>query len=142
MAGGTIHTKQKQSDLVSTLKDGLVGGGIGAALGLALFFIGGAVLGPLEVALQPGAPPAPLTWTMFIVASLVPAVGAAVLLYVLRRFTVNGTRIFQAAAVLFLLLSLVPPLTQATNTAVGVFLTLVHVVVGGSIIWALTLRQG
>ncbi|MFT5194028.1 MAG: hypothetical protein ACI9EW_001263 [Cellvibrionaceae bacterium] len=125
----------EQNSMGSTIVAGLIGGGIAAAINLVIYFI----VGPLNVA-QAGGPIAPITLIPILIASIVAAIFAAVFLWLLRRFTGNGTRIFQIVGVIFLLLSLAGPLTSAETTGIALSLSLMHVVTGGAIIWSLTMR--
>ena len=140
MTSSTIDGHNLSTNLSKNLKNGLLGGGIAAVLSLVLFFIGDAVAGPIEVALQPGAPLAPLPWIAVVMATLVPAIVGALLLSGLQRTMANGTRIFQITAVVITLLSLFPAITQAGSTGAAVLLSLLHFVAAGAIVWALTLR--
>jgi hypothetical protein len=66
-------------------------------------------------------------------ASIVPAIGAAVLLAVLGRFVNRPFRIFQIVAAVFLLLSLGGPLSLAIGGTEKVFMAAMHVVTAVSI---------
>lgn len=142
MASNTLSSEHKNTTVNTNLKNGLIGGVLAAAISLVLFFIGNALVGPIEVALQPGAPVAPLPWFMIIGATLVPALVGALVLTGLQRFTGNGTRIFQIVAGVIALVSLFPAITQVGSTGAAVILALLHLVAAGSIVWALTMRRG
>ena len=66
-------------------------------------------------------------------ASIVPAIGAAVLLAVLGRFVNRPFRIFQIVAAVFLLLSFGGPLSLAIGGTEKVFMAAMHVVTAVSI---------
>ena len=141
MTSETLNANRVQTGASRNLKNGLLGGAIAAVASLIVFFIGRAAVGPIEVAQQPGAPIAPLSWFMIVVATLVPAVVGALLLTGLQRFTNNGARIFQIVAVVIALLSLFPALTQAGSAGASAVLVLLHIIAAGAIVWALTLRR-
>jgi hypothetical protein len=63
---------------------------------------------------------------MVIVMSVVPAVLAAVVLYVLNRLTRHGLRIFVALPVVLVLLSLAGPLTLPIDGGTLAALSLMH----------------
>ncbi|MDX1664611.1 MAG: DUF6069 family protein [Candidatus Promineifilaceae bacterium] len=139
MATGTL-TRRSTANLGTNIKNGLVGGLVAAVLALILFFVGSAIVGPLEVAQQPGAPIAPLPWFMVVVMSFVPAVVAALLLTALQRFTGSATSIFVIAAVAVFIFMLFPALTQTATVGISVVLILLHVAVAIPIVWALLQR--
>ncbi len=141
MTSGSINIQQNKSTLTNNLKNGLLGGAIAAVISLVVWSLGNALAGPIEVAQRPGAPIAPLTWVMILVATFVPAIFGGLVLTGLQRFTANGTRIFQVLAVAIALLSLFPAITQSGSTASAIVLSLLHLAAAGSIVWALTLRQ-
>ena len=139
MATGILNTK-REATLGTNLKNGLVGGLVAAVLALILYFVGAAIVGPLEVAQQPGAPIAPLPWFMVVVMSIVPALAAALLLTALQRFTASASRIFLVAAAAVFLFMLFPALTQAATTGISVVLVLLHIAVAIPVVWALLQR--
>ena len=139
MATGTLDRKV-EGNLGTNLKNGLVGGLVAAVAAVAVFFLGAALVGPLEVAQQPGAAVAPLPWFMVVVMSIVPAIGAALLLTALERFSVHAMRIFLVAAAGIFTFMLFPALTQAATMGVSAVLIVLHLIVAGAIVWALTQR--
>ncbi|MEM8862712.1 MAG: DUF6069 family protein [Chloroflexota bacterium] len=118
-----------------TIVAGLIGGGIAAVINAIVFFIAPA----LNVS-QPDGSLAPVGLVPIIVASIIPGIFAAIFLWLLRRFTGNGTRIFQIVAVILLLLSFISPFTAAASTGIAIWLNVMHLVAGVAIIWSLTLR--
>lgn len=129
-------SESEQNSIGKTIIAGLFGGGIAAVINVIIYFIAG----PLNVA-QPGGEIAPVTLVPIIVASIIPAIFAGITLWLTRRFTSNGTRIFQILAVVLLLLSFASPFTAAETTAIALGLNLMHLVAGSSIIWSLTMRE-
>lgn len=114
---------------------GLIGGVIAAVINAILFF----VVPDLNVS-QPDGSFAPVGLVAIIMASIVPAIFAAIFLWLLRRFTGNGTRIFQIVGVIFLLVSFASPFAAAATTGIAIWLNVMHLVAGAAIIWALTMR--
>lgn len=81
--------------------------------------------------------------TEVIVVTVLGAVGATVLYGLLARFRRRPLRVFQGIAIIFLLLSLIPVLTQPAGVSgeTKAWLAVLHVVVGGAIIAVFTLRD-
>lgn len=125
----------EQNPLGNTIVAGLIGGGIAAVINAIIFFIA-----PALTATQTDGTVGPVTLAPIIFASIIPSIFAAILLWLLRRFTGNGTRIFQIVAVIFLLVSFVSPFTAAASTGIALWLNLMHLVAGSTIIWSLTMR--
>lgn len=125
----------EQNSIGSTIVAGLIGGGIAAVINAIVFFITPA----LNVA-QPDGSLAPVTLVPIIIASIMPAIFAGITLWLLRRFTGNGTRNFQIVAVILLLLSFASPFFAAETTGIALGLNLMHLVAGSAIIWSLTMR--
>jgi hypothetical protein len=116
-----------------------------AALAGSLIIAG--VTDLLGVQLEIVAPPdmqtaVPLTLTPILFATLVPSIGATIFFGLLTRFTgKNAIRIFQIVAVVFMLLSLGGPFVSPVALSSKLALAAMHVVAGGALIWALTLRK-
>lgn len=81
--------------------------------------------------------------TEVIVVTVLGAVGATVLYGLLARFRRRPPRLFQGIAIIFLLLSLIPVLTQPAGVSgeTKAWLAVLHVVVGGAIIAVFTSRS-
>lgn len=82
--------------------------------------------GPLVFAQQPGLAPAPVSFVQVIVASLIPALGATVLLGLLGKFTARPITIFIGIAVAFLLFSFGGPFALETDLNIKLALSLMH----------------
>ena len=124
------------------LTNALIAGVISAVINLLIFFIGGAVVGGIEVATTPGEPFAPLPFFIVVIASIVPTLLAGIGLWIAAGYIPNGIRVWQIVAVVITLLSLGSPFGgQVATIAAAVLLALMHVVVGGVMVWYLTLRQ-
>jgi hypothetical protein len=72
-------------------------------------------------------------------ASLVPAIGAAILLAVLGRFLARPFRAFQIIAVAFLLLSIGMPFSLPIEVGTKAVLSVMHVVAAVAIVGVLTM---
>lgn len=130
-----------QAGFGSIFKAALVASLIAAVANLLLHFIGGALVGGIEVLTPEGDAYRPLPFVFVIIASVVPMLVAGVGLWVAKRFLPYGVRIFQVVAVLVTLLSLAGPFSnQVATLGAGIVLALMHIVVGGVMIWYLTLR--
>lgn len=81
---------------------------------------------------------APLTIGPIVGASIVPAIGAAVLLAVLGRFVSRPFRIFHIVAAVILLLSLGGPLNLPIGGAEKVVMAVMHVVTAAAIVGILS----
>ena len=128
-------SESEQNPIGSTIIAGLIGGGIAAVLNAIVFFIA-----PTLTATQSDGSIGPVTLIPIIFASIIPSIFAAIVLWLLRRFTGNGTRIFQIVAVVLLLLSFFSPFAAAATTGIALWLNLMHLIAGSAIIWSLTMR--
>jgi hypothetical protein len=106
--------------------------GVVAAIGnLLVFFIAKGVGVPFVMPLNgPGSTPEPLPFFAVIVASLVPAIGAAIFLAILAKFTSRASLIFLVISVLFLLVSFGGPFSLPVDLGTQLALSLMHVVAG------------
>jgi hypothetical protein len=116
--------------------------GAAALLGnLIIFFVGQNLLGlSLMIPQAPGSSTAlvPLTIGPIVGASIVPAIGAAVLLAVLGRFVKRPFRVFQIVAAVILLLSFGGPLNLPIGGAEKVVMVVMHVVTAAVIVGVLS----
>jgi hypothetical protein len=82
----------------------------------------------------------PLTIGILAQATIPPAIGAAVLLAILDRFTSRPIRVFQWIAAIFLLVSLGGPLfLPPLETSTRIVLSIMHVVAAGAIVGVLSM---
>ncbi|HEV2218186.1 MAG TPA: DUF6069 family protein [Candidatus Dormibacteraeota bacterium] len=89
---------------------------------------------------QWGQPPAVLPIPVIVGADLFAAVLAAVVFWLLVRFTPNGARLFQIASVPVLLLTFAAPLSLAqTDGSTKATLVAMHVVAAAAIVAGLSL---
>lgn len=113
----------------SLLRPAAVGGAVAAGLNLALYFAAPALGADLVGEYNPGAAPSTLPAVMVIVASIIPAFGAAGLLTLLGRFTPKAPTVFAAVAAVFTVVSFGGPAGLAgASTATKVVLAAMHVV--------------
>jgi hypothetical protein len=119
----------------------LITGAIAAVANLIVYFIAVAANVPLQVAAPGSTELQRLPFVPVILASLIPALAAAALLLVLKRFTPRANTVFQVIAVVFTLVSFGGPLGQPTDDATKFVLNLMHVVAGAIITIGLTRRN-
>ena len=140
----TLTNTQNRIEGVATLKLWWVALAAGAAalLGnLIIFFVGQNLLGlSLMIPQAPGSSTAlvPLTIGPIVGASIVPAIGAAVLLAILGRFVKRPFRVFQIVAAVILLLSFGGPLNLPIGGAEKVVMVVMHVVTAAVIVGVLS----
>lgn len=121
--------------MIQIFKGALLGGFIAGILNLILGLAAQAAGAPLEGALEgPGTPIVGIPAPMFVVASVIPAVGAAGLYAGLRRMTEKADTVFVAIALIFGLLSMGGPATlEGASLSTKVILGLMHGVAGVAI---------
>ena len=107
-----------------------VSGGMAAALvNLGLLFLARGADVAMEGAFSPGQPPGVLPQPPVALASIVSAIPAALLAWLLGRFTGDPARNFALIAVIFTLLSFAGPAGVAgASTGTKVVLGLMHIV--------------
>lgn len=119
-----------------TLQRGFVGGCIAAILNTIIFFIGQKMNIINDGVLLEGKP---LLLRPVIVGSLLPALVAALLLFLLQKYFSNGMRIFTFICFLLFVFFLVNPfLLKGISMDVKVILLAMHAVAGIVIIYFLT----
>lgn len=113
---------------------------VALVINLAVFFLVPVVFGftPEAAAGGPGTEPAPLTAFNVALATVVPAIVAALLMAALVRFTARPAAIFRIIAVVVLLLSLTAPLTQPVGLTNRLVLAALHVITAVVITYGLT----
>jgi len=136
----TIQPTSSGLRLGRLLIAGLLGGALAAAANTALLFAGKAAgIGFLAPIKGPAVPLQVIQPANVIIMCLAPALGAALLLALLGRFTRRPYRIFLAIAGLFLLVSFYPdwalPMDSLPTRAL---LSVMHLVAGVAITGALT----
>ncbi len=135
----TIATNlnQKVGSAGTVFKAALIGGGLAAVINLVIYFIFSALGASFVVAGAPNNPSA----IAAIFASIIPALGAAVLLLILGKIAPNSAvKIFTGVAVVFLLFSF-GGILGAQDTTTLIALGLMHIVAGAAIIGSLV-RNG
>lgn len=116
----------------------LLGGVLAAVANIVVLLIANALGLTLDVPLGPNATEtAPMGVLPVILASFLPALGAAGLLALLARFTRRPITIFLGVSALFLLLSFGPLLGTPVVVSTKVVLGLMHLVAAVPIVWAL-----
>lgn len=110
------------------------GAAAGAAVNVALFFIASVAGVSLLARFKPDEAPQPLLLVAVVLASLVPAIPAALAALVVGRVAREPARIFAIAAAVFALLSMGGPANLADASAgLKVVLAAMHVVSGAAI---------
>jgi len=141
MMDTSVAVTNDQIGFGSIFKAALIASLIAAVANVLLHFIGGALVGGIDVLTPEGGAYRPLPFVFVIIASVVPMLIAGVGLWIAKRFLPYGVRIFQGVAVLVTLLSLAGPFSnQVATLGAGIVLALMHFVEGGVMIWYLTLR--
>ncbi len=119
------------------LKAGLFAGLAAAAINALVYFLGRSLGWITDDVLLPGAEQ-PLTLPPVIMASLVPALIAAVVAWLVNRFTRRPRQVFTGLAVVLLVLTLVPPFSLPGASGGMIFaLVLMHVVAAAAIVYFL-----
>ncbi len=115
---------------------------ISAAVVNVIFFLVTKGLGvPYIMPLQgPDAALEALPAMMVAIASIIPAIGATILLVILGKFLANPIRIFWIISGVFLVISFAGPLTEPATVAVStkIALNIIHVIAGVAIVGVLT----
>jgi hypothetical protein len=79
-----------------------------------------------------------LAVSQLFVTTMIPALGATLLLFLLNRFLAQPMRIFYIVATLFLLVSFAGPLSLPADKAIIFTLTLMHIIAAAAIVTVLT----
>ena len=140
LKGSALPMAQQGLALGEALKRALLGGGLAVAGNLLVYAIARFAAG--QALLMPPTPvvpeSAPLNVIAVVLASLIPALVAGVVYWLLSKFTRNGRRSFLILSVFIFLLSLAGPLTLPVTFATQLTLNLMHIVAGAAIVGALT----
>ena len=112
-----------------------IAAGVSALINAILFFIfqAAGILTP-DIMVQPNQP---LSVIPVIMASILPTFIAAIVFFLLEKYSKNGFKIFSILAIILLLLSFSNPFFSIPNITIGygVVLCLMHVVVAVSILF-------
>lgn len=122
--------------MIPIFKGALLGGLLSGILNLLLALGVTAAGAPLEGALAgPATPIIGIPTPMFLVSSVIPAVGAALVYGGLRRLTEKADTTFVAISVIFGLLSMAgPAMLEGATLPTKAILGLMHVVAGVGIV--------
>lgn len=139
----TLTTSKAKSERISfsrLLWVGPLAGVVAAIANLIIFGVAKNLVGiPFVIPLSgPGSPLEPLPAFMIIVGSIGPALGAAVLLWILGKFAPRPLWIFWIVSLLFLILSFGGPLPLPVDLPTKLALSLMHVVAAVAIVGLLT----
>jgi hypothetical protein len=108
-----------------------------AAINTALYFLGKALGFMSDAVLVPNQSE-PITLAPVVISSIAPSLLAGVIFALLHRFTAQPARIFTILTVVVVALSFASPFMVIPNIplGMGVWLNLMHIVVGGAAIFA------
>lgn len=111
--------------------------GISAAILNAILFLIGSSMGAVPASVRiPDANGQPLTLVPVFVSSMLPALVAGLVLFLLIRFTKKPLRVFNIIAAVILVLSFASPFSiPNVTTGMIVLLELMHVVVAGIVVY-------
>lgn len=132
----TTESNLRPSQLVRTA---LIAGVIAIISNLLIFLAAGSVANITLSIPAPDGSLIPLPIPAIVVTSLVSALGAVGVYYVLNRLTASPLRIFQIFAFVFLLLSLIPLFALPIEGSVRNFLLVMHVVTAAIIVGTITM---
>ncbi|MDI1356332.1 MAG: DUF6069 family protein [bacterium] len=118
-----------------SMKAGAFAAGAAVVINLALFFIFKAV-GTItdNIFIQPNTP---LTAVPVIIATIVPALIACSVFFLIEKFTTNGFHLFRIVSIVLLLLSFINPFMgiPGVTAAYAVSLNVMHVVVVAALLF-------
>lgn len=126
----------------AVIRKTVITGVVAGFINVLLYFIGGAIVGGINIQLSPGAGYMVMPPFLPFVASLIPTLLAGLGLWLAARvLSATGIKIWQGAVVILTLLSLISPFTeQVQTTDAGIVLAMMHLVVGGLMLWIMTPR--
>ncbi len=125
--------------LPDLLRSALIAGVVASLGNLLLYIVARAAGVPFLISPQPGSSDLmTLPVAMVVIATIVPALVAALILAALARFTRTPLRLFQIGSVLFLIVSLIMPMTMSVALSTRLVLALMHVIAGAAIIGGLS----
>jgi hypothetical protein len=112
---------------------------VAVVVNLIIYYVGRGLFAIPFLVLQPGSnTPAPLNPIMIVVTCVIPAIGAAIFFWLLKRFASSPLRIFQIVSIVLALLSMASPLTMPVALSTRLALALMHIVAGAAIVGAFT----
>jgi len=122
-----------------SFKESIIGGfmaaGAATVLNAILFFVfhGAGVLTD-DIFLQPNQP---LTIVPVIISSVLPALVASIVFFLIEKYSNNGFKIFSIVSIILLVLSFINPFVGIPNVTVGyaLVLNLMHIVVAGFVLF-------
>ncbi len=114
-------------------------GALLSALGNSIFFVISDPSIAYMIPAQPGSTEMiPLDLSRVVFLSIIPAIVACGLFAALKRFTKRPMTIFYAISLVFLFVSFVGPFSIPIDISANVSLSIMHVISGFTIVWALT----
>ncbi len=114
-----------------------VGAGVGIIANLIVYAIARAIGFDFSVPSPQNGEPMPLPPIAVITATLIPAIGAGVVWFILNRTVRYPQRSFLLIAGVVLLISFAGPFTLSISLIEQLILNLMHVIAAAAIVWAL-----
>lgn len=114
---------------------GLMAAGVATIVNAILFFVFHQIgIISDNIFIQPGQP---MTIVPIIISSIVPTLIAALVFFLLEKFTKNGFKIFRVIAIVLMVLSFMNPFMGIPGVTIGyaVVLNIMHVVVVGALLF-------
>lgn len=139
MATTTLGGNTERVDGKKIVRATLIGAVLAAVVNAVLWAIMRLVLAlPMVIQMGgPASPTQPLGIVPVVVATIIPAIGAGVLLALLGRFTRRPYTIFLILSAVFLLLSFLSPLSLPGDLPVKLAFEVLHIGAAAAIVWAL-----
>ncbi len=135
------NTGTLTNSIGAILLNALIAGVIAGAINVILFFIGGALVGGIEVDANGTGTFMPMPFFLPFLASVFPTLVAGAGLWIARRFIPRGNQVFIIGTAILVLLSLASPFSgQVATTGAAIILAIMHLVVGALMIGYLAQR--
>ncbi len=115
----------------------LIGAMLGLIANLIVYFAARAAGFEFLAPAPPTNEPMPLPVVAVIVSTVVPAIGAAIILVFLNRFSARPLRAFLIIAAVVLVISFAGPFTLPISFIERMILNVMHIIAAAAIIWAL-----
>jgi len=126
---------QTKLNIQTSLKAGFMAAIVAAIINVILFFLFHA-LGIItdDIFVQPNQP---LTFVPVIISSVIPTLIAALVFFLIEKFSNNGFKIFRLVAIILLFVSFVNPFMgiEGITIGYGIVLNVMHVVVVASLLY-------
>lgn len=115
----------------------LIGAMLGLIANLIVYFAARAAGFEFLAPVPPTNEPMPLPVVAVIVSTIIPAIGAAIILVFLNRFSARPLRAFLIIAAVVLVISFAGPFTLPISFIEQMILNVMHIIAAAAIVWAL-----